>query len=71
MILPAHVEPHTAMNMERQNIVNRIQFMEREIKAVEEALRHQSRTPELVAEHATVKAELLQLYTQLTNYDLK
>ncbi len=56
--------------MDRQNIVNRIQFMERELKAVEQTLR-QSTTAELLKEHAEVKAAIHQLYTQLTEHDLK
>lgn len=56
--------------MDRQNIVNRIQFMESELKAVEQTLR-QSATAELLKEHAEVKAAIYQLYTQLTEHDLK
>lgn len=61
------VEP---LHMDRQNIVNRIQFMERELKEVEQTLR-QSTTAELLKEHAAVKAAIYELYTQLTEYDLK
>jgi hypothetical protein len=56
--------------MERQNILNRIQFMESELKALEQTLR-QSTTAELLKEHAAVKAAIYELYTQLTEYDLK
>ncbi len=64
------VSQQNPLRMDRQNIVNRIQFMESELKAVEQTLR-QSTTAELLKEHAEVKAAIHQLYTQLTEHDLK
>lgn len=64
--------------MERQRIINQIEFMEREQKAVDNELKkpqakanNQSISVYLRHEHSVIKAELQKLYITLSQYDLK